>query len=226
MKTMLNIMLLLTFPFLGGSSDNETADFKIQGLEGIYLHLEYTYGLGVEIKYRPYMFFKDGSVFKDLDVSAQDFNPSSSKMNNSDQWGVWKKQGNEIFLNWNSGKSDSWKDGTWYKSVSANMGEQISGSYKSISGVSNVPMGGDATVLSVRNISFKDNLFTYESFTGSSNEGTTVYNNHTKAGTYILDGYSIELLFNNGTREKKFFFFYPDSKDVFGIGSTYYILKD
>ena len=43
---------------------------------------------------------------------------------------------------------------------------------------------------------------------------------------YRLDGHTIELRFNNDDVERKFFYFYPDSKDVFGIGDDYYVKED
>jgi hypothetical protein len=76
------------------------------------------------------------------------------------------------------------------------------------------------------NVSFDSNKFTFESIGGGSSDALTAYGSQSKAGTYELNGYSITLRFNNGTVEKKFFYFYPDSKDVFGIGTRYYVPND
>ena len=75
------------------------------------------------------------------------------------------------------------------------------------------------------NVCFDGNKFTYETFGGSTNESTTAYASETKAGTYKLKGHIITLTFNNGIVENKLFFFMPDSKEMFGIGSTYYLEK-
>jgi hypothetical protein len=46
-----------------------------------------------------------------------------------------------------------------------------------------------------------------------------------ESGTYKLDGYAIELKYNNGKTERRFFYFYPDSKKHFGIGYSVYMPK-
>jgi hypothetical protein len=198
----------------------------IPGTEGIYLHLEYRYGLGVEIYYRPHLMFKDGSVYKNLDTSPEKLDVAKSKQAEPAKWGTWKKQGNEITVAWNGGDTDTWKEKTWFKTVPAGKGEQISGTYRSLSGLSNVQLGGDFTAISAKSLSFSGDKFTYESTSGGGNSGVTAYNSQTKAGTYKLDGHTIEMRFNNGIVEKKFFYFYPDSKTVFGVGGNYYVQRN
>lgn len=43
------------------------------------------------------------------------------------------------------------------------------------------------------------------------------------AGKYVLNGYSLELRYNNGQVQQKSFYFYPDSKETFGIGTSAYV---
>lgn len=205
--------------------DTQYSLFSAQQEYAIYIHLEYTYGLGVQLNYRPYLLFRDGSIYKNLDVNPEDFQVSSSKKNEPNEWGSWKKQGDEFHIKWNNGKDAVWKKGNWFTTVAPKNGELLAGNYKSLSGLTNMYVGGDATVLSVKNLSFDGNKFTYDAKGSSSSSTLTAYGSSSQAGTYKLGNNIIELNFNNGKTEKKFFFFTPDSKRVFGVGSTYYIEK-
>jgi len=158
-------------------------------------------------------------------VGLVTFNPwlILSKQQEPDEWGTWQKQGNEIAITWQDGDTDTWEDKSWFVANQAAKSETIAGDYTSISGGGNTAFGGSVITFSSSDISFNGNKFTFESTGGGSSSDVTAYSSQTKAGTYELDGYSITLRFNNGTVEKKFFYFYPDSKEVFGIGSRYYV---
>jgi hypothetical protein len=201
---------------------------EVPGAEGIYLHLEYNLGVGgfLTIEYRPYLFFKDGSVYQNLDTSVDKLDVTKSKQQEPKEWGTWKKNGNEFTITWNDGDTETWEEDEWFTTQAARAGEKIAGSYKSISGGGNVAFGGDVMVFSASNISFDGDKFTYESTGGGTSTSITAYSSQNKAGTYELKGNTITLKFNNGSVEKKFFYFYPDSKDVFGIGSRYYVPRD
>ena len=83
-------------------------------------------------------------------------------------------------------------------------------------------------VVSSSNITFNNKgQFTRVSTGGGSYSGSTgsvtAYSNKDAAGTYMLDGYSLELKYNNGTSSRLSFYFYPDSKEVFGLGARDYV---
>jgi predicted secreted protein len=52
---------------------------------------------------------------------------------------------------------------------------------------------------------------------------TSAYSNSNSAGTYKLNGYSIEMRYNNGEVVRRLFYFYPDSRTTFGIGGDAYV---
>jgi hypothetical protein len=198
---------------------------EVPGAEGIYLHLEYRLGVGgyMEVVYRPYLFFKDGSVYKNLDTSIDKLDIPRSRQQETEHWGTWKKQGSDFVITWSDGEAKTWKESTVFLARKATAGETISGSYRSLTGGGNIAFGGDVLTFSANTISFEGNKFTYESTSGGSSSTTTAYGSRNKAGTYELNGHAITLRFNNGEVEKKFFYFYPDSKRVFGIGTRYYV---
>jgi hypothetical protein len=222
-----SLLFLLTAAGCSKENDAQTPESipGLAGTEGIYLHLEYGYGLGgITIEYRPYLMFKDGTVYKNLDTRPDKLDVTQSKQAEPKEWGTWKKQGDEIIIQW-PGDEDTWEKKTWFVTVAAGKGEQIGGTYRSLSGLSNVQLGGDFTAISASSISFDGEKFTYESTSGGGNSSVTAYGSQTKAGTYKLDGHTIEMKFNNGLTEKKFFYFYPDSKTVFGVGGNYYVQR-
>ncbi|MDJ1480694.1 hypothetical protein QNI16_09380 [Cytophagaceae bacterium YF14B1] len=198
----------------------------ISNVDGIYIHLEYEAGVGGGIYpvYNPYLFFTDGSVYKNMATSPEKLDVVQSKQQEPKEWGTWKKSGSTITIAWNQGDTDTWDDKSWHKALPAGKNELITGSYNSISGGGNTALGGDIMIVNAKNLSFDGSRFTYESTSGGGNTSVTAYSNQAKAGTYKLNGYSIEYTFNNGTKEIKFFYFYPDSKTVFGVGDRVYVL--
>jgi hypothetical protein len=104
----------------------------------------------------------------------------------------------------------------------------MKGSYKTIGGGGNTALGGNTMIFVASNITFNDKgQFTLQKTSGGSNTdfdvSTTTYANSNSAGTYTLNGYSIEMRFNNGQAVRKLFYFYPDSKTTFGMGSDAYV---
>lgn len=97
-----------------------------------------------------------------------------------------------------------------------------------IGGGGNTAMGGNTMIVISNNINFNDKgQFTMKKVAGGSNTdfdvSTSTYSNSNSAGTYKLNGYSIEMRYNNGQVVRKLFYFYPDSRDAFGIGDDAYV---
>lgn len=204
-------------------------------VKGIAIHLEYISGVGGAIypSYEPYLMLTDGSVYDGPSVSPYHFDVAKSKHLEPRKWGAWKAVGKTIVINWPAkeraqDKSDTWED-NWFWARPATNGEKIEGSFKTISGGGNTALGGNVIVMSASNISFnKQGQFTFAGTSGGSNNGdfgvaSSTYAHKDGAGTYVLNGYSLELRFNNGQVKKQAFYFYPDSKETMGIGTSAYV---
>jgi hypothetical protein len=231
------LLLVLAFFFVLGSSqckqDEEgevgTDPMKeLKGAERAILHLEYRYGFGgfVEVVYKPYLLFKDGSIYENLDTSLDKLDLAKSKQQETEHWGTWKKEGDDLVITWNQEDPEKWKKETIFEAKPAVAGEKINGKFRSLTGRGNLALGGDVLVFTTTTIAMDDNKFTFETTSGGSTSSVTSYTSEDKAGTYALDGYTITLRFNNGSVEKKFFYFFPDEKTVFGIGTRYFVKKD
>ncbi|WP_205509965.1 hypothetical protein [Longitalea arenae] len=99
---------------------------------------------------------------------------------------------------------------------------------KPIGGGGNTAMGGNTMIVYSSNITFNENgQFLMKKTGGGSNTdfnvNTSAYSNSNAAGTYKLNGYSIEMGYNNGQVVRKLFYFYPDSRTTFGIGDHAYV---
>lgn len=204
-------------------------------IKGIAINLEYIAGVGGAIypSYEPYLLLTDGSIYDGPSVSPYHFDVAKSKQLEPAKWGTWKAVGKTMVINWpaKKDKSDTWEK-NWFWARPATNGEKIQGGYKTISGGGNTALGGNVMVVSASNITFnKSGQFTLMSTSGGSNNGdfgvsSTTYAHKDGAGTYVLNGYSLELRFNNGQVQQKSFYFYPDSKEAFGIGSSAYVPED
>lgn len=204
-------------------------------IKGIAINMEYISGVGGGIypSYEPYLLLTDGSIYDGPSVSPYHFDVAKSKQLEPAKWGSWKAVGKTMEISWpeKKDKSDTWEK-NWFWARPATNGEKVAGAYKTISGGGNTALGGNVMVVSASNITFnKNGQFTMVSTSGGSNSGdfgvsSSAYAHKDGAGTYILNGYSLELRFNNGKVQQKSFYFYPDSKEALGIGTSAYVLSD
>ncbi len=212
------------------NNQTNTADasFDSSDIHSFIIHLEYEYGLGGAVYpvYNPYILFKDGTIYD----QPNSLNLAASRRNEPKKWGVWKTESGLLKITWNA-KPAKYKFSEWkkdsYKNVSpAKKGETISGSFKTMSGGGNTALGGDVMIVSSNTITFNDQgQFTLAKVSGGSTSNITSYYKGKDAGTYTLNGYTIELKFNSGKTERKFFYFYPDKRNYFGIGASVYVPK-
>jgi hypothetical protein len=199
------------------------------------MHLEYEAGMGGAIYpvYNPYILFKDGTIYKDPVEGLNLFDVAASRTAEPKKWGTWKMSGTALVIHWPLEKP-KYQNSTWekssYKSIlPAKKGEAIEGSFKTLTGGGNTALGGDVLVVAAATITFSnDGKFTLAKVAGVSSGRDIWENTNSKsdeAGYYKLDQYSIELKYNNGKTEHRFFYFYPDSRKHFGIAGSVYMPK-
>jgi hypothetical protein len=208
---------------------------KSSEIHSVIMHLEYEAGMGGAIYpvYNAYILFKNGSIYKHPVVSPADLLVAASRQSEPKKWGSWKLDGTTLNINWPTEKpkyqNSEWKKSSYYTVRSAKKGEPLEGVFKTLTGGGNTALGGDVLVVASANISFAaDGKFTLAKSAGVSSGRSVWENTNSKsadAGTYYLDEHTIELKYNNGKIERRFFFFYPDSKMHFGIGQSVYMPK-
>jgi hypothetical protein len=215
--------------------ENGTASvrgLKATEIKGVVINLEYSYGVGGSVvsEYTPYLLLNDGSLYSNPVVSPYEFDVALSKQREPKKWGTWKISGNAITVNWPArNKLEKWEK-NWFWARPAAGNEKIEGAFTSIYGAGNTAMGGNVTTVSSKNILF--NTLGRFALTGvgvgtnyTDYNITAAYSKKDEAGAYALNGYSIELRFNNGTTMRRAFYFYPKDKAHFGIGNHVYVQK-
>lgn len=203
---------------------------KPADIRGFIIHQETGIGVGgmVIIVWRPYLLLKDGTMYSHCSVSPYDLDVPRSRQTEPKQWGTWTLEGKTLVTKFPDDKQpDKWES-HWQWAQPAAKDEKITGKYYTIGGGGNTALGGGSMVVSSSNITFNNKgQFTRVSTGGGSYSGSTgsvtAYSNKDAAGTYVLDGYSLELKYNNGTSSRLSFYFYPDSKEVFGLGARDYV---
>jgi hypothetical protein len=219
------------------NSDNVTSPVKglrATEIKGVVINLEYSYGVGGAVisEYAPYLLLNDGSLYSNPVVSPYEFDVALSKQREPKKWGTWKISGGAITVTWpGRNKSERWEK-NWFWARPAAGNEKMEGAFTSIAGAGNTAMGGNVMTVSSKNILFNTlGRFALTSVAVNNNNytdygiATSAYSKKDEAGAYILNGYSIELRFNNGTTMRRAFYFYPKDKAHFGIGNHVYMQK-
>lgn len=205
---------------------------KATEIKGIVMNLEYSYGVGGAIMsgYTPYLLLNDGSLYSNPVVSPYEFDVALSKQKEPQKWGTWKISGNAISVNWPARhKAERW-DKNWFWARPAAGNEKIEGAFVNAVDANAAP-GGNVMTVSSKNILFNNaGRFALTSIAVNNNYtdysiATSAYSKRDEAGSYSLNGYSIELKFNNGTTMRRAFYFYPKDKAHFGIGNHVYMPK-
>ena len=225
MKTLRATLLVLSCCLLSALSAGSATAVGWPEWKGIYLHQETAYGMGIQVRYRPYILFENGRIYKNLNSNPATFSVAQSQKTEPEQWGRWKRAGKELLISWPGGATVRWKDKSWFAAVPPQPGEQLAGSYRAMTGVGTLYLGGDAQAVSAKEIVFQGKQFSFQSARGSSTAGMVSASRKSAAGVYSIDDSSITFKFADGKTAQHFFFYPPGGERVFCIGSTYYVRK-
>jgi hypothetical protein len=191
-------------------------------VEGIVIHQISLPGYRGMIVYHwvPHVLFKDGTIYKDLNASPYDLDVKRSREAEPEKWGRWRYVGKQIHIQWNgSDKTEEWGESQWQATTPAKKTDRLDGSYSSQITSGNGSVAGR----SISGFTFTaDGRFS----TGNSTSVLAgIYSRSSQSkslgGTYALDGYSIELRFDDGRVERKGFYF--NTETWIGIGNNNYL---
>ena len=200
-------------------------------IDGIYINLETGVGIGgypIQ-EYNPYLLLQDHSIYKRLLLEPQQLDAKRSKELEPDQWGTWKRSGDNIIVNWNNGKNNTWS--VWHKTLPAGKGTRLSGYYRSIGGGGSLATGGDVITFSSDGITFfADGKYVRGKSSGAAAGGSGSYGTGSRSskssGTYSISGNKIVMKDDAGAVSELAFYFFPDKNkqpsDVIGIGNDVY----
>lgn len=191
----------------------------------IYLHLEYQGGVGgmVYPVYEPYIFLRDGSITDDLKYHpSSDADVSRWRTLQPRKWGKWTKNGSALAITWNDAKRKPETWDKWFVARPWPQGMTLSGLFTSIGGGGNTALGGSTIVAAWNNYRFSpDGTVTNGRGAGGSSPGVAVSSKKAdQQARYKVDKYAIDFDYADGRRERKWFFVFPDSTDVIGVGDS------
>ncbi len=210
--------------------NNSAGTLQPKDIETVIIHLEYEYGVGGAAYpvYNPYILLKDGSIVKNVSQSPRDIDVAQAKATMPKNWGTWKRNGADYSIYWPAAapknQHSQWKASSCF-SVNGGSNSTLNGLFISLSGGGNTAFGGSVITFNSKKITFTSNgNFTLAKTTGGISDQAwgSHYKNLKESGTYIINNYSIEFTFTDGKKVRNFFYFYPDKKTTFGIGTSTY----
>lgn len=205
-------------------------------VEGIYLHLKYTTGVGggVYPEYRPYLYLSNGWVTTDLAVyprNAAEF--ESWRQRRPAAWGRWTRSGDTIRIEWNPGSRGPRKPETltkWFVALPGSSGMTLQDSYQSLGGGGNTALGGDFMVAAWRNLEFQPGNRVKRGGGASASSGgggtgvstTTSSRRPEELLSYRVEGHRIDFTDAAGQTKSEWFFLFPDGEKVIGVANSVY----
>jgi hypothetical protein len=160
------------------------------------------------------LLLKDGWAFAAPDFSPNDFDADASKLEQRDSWYLWKSEGGGILTSIDGGKSWSEQKGLMGQMLSP---DRLPGTYSVMSVI-----GGRSTDMEpvIHNKSWtfaSDGTFTFS----ASRRAAGFYNTDTSTGTYQLEGYTLDLKFQDGSTSRTFVFGWGNGDNIFLNGETF-----
>jgi hypothetical protein len=202
-------------------------------VEGVYLRRIVSTGYGgmMVFAYEPFLAYIDGSVFLEPSMAPETVDRARSRAAIPYAWGeVVRRTGNSWQLRMlgtrRAGDALERELKGVYRLTPGLAGQSLAGDFRSLGGTGNLATGGSAAVVVEDRWSFlPDGRFARGGFAGSSNSGvTTGASRPSRTGRYRIDGYAIELTFDEGTTERLIFGL-DDSGGLVSIGGTVYTRK-
>ena len=187
-------------------------------IEGVYHHWNWMMMLnaGMIDTGADYILFKDGEVWRHPQLPPQDLDIAKAKQVASADWGSWQRSGRVVVIRMPGGHDERYDSTQLIRYEAAPKNQRVEGSWQTtLSQVSNA--GGLSTAGVVTNtlVLHADGRFEWESSSGASfqNEtgsarsgGTYSSSRPVRAGHYLIDGYSLELRYEDGRVERDLFY--------------------
>ena len=189
-----------------------------QQIEGLYHHWNWMMMLnaGMIDTGSDYILFKNGEVWRHPQLPPQDIDVAKAKHLTSTDWGSWQRTGNVTVIRMPGGHDERYEPAQLVRYEPAPKNEHVEGSWHTtLTYVSNA--GGHSTtgVSTHTLILHSDGRFIWDNFsgasfqnsTGSTRTGGTFTNPRpVHAGHYQIDGYTLQLTYDDGRVERDLFY--------------------
>jgi hypothetical protein len=167
-------------------------------------------GIGgtVVMNYRPAVLYKDGSFSRDAERALRSDAPID---------GRWQRDGSGFVLQGADGKAQQVPAKMRARPAAA--GQTLEGAYRSLSGAGAAGTGV-STVAAFNSMEFSaSGRLILAQGAGASGGGLSTRGTQSATARYQLDGHTITVTHDNGQREQRLFYLFPDSDRAVGVGA-------
>jgi hypothetical protein len=165
-------------------------------------------GGSVVMQYRPAVLYKDGSFSRDADRALR----ADARID-----GRWQRDGSGFVLQSADGKAQHVPAKMRARPAAA--GQTLEGAYRSLSGAGAAGTGV-TTVAAFNTMQFSaSGRVVLAQGAGASGGGLSTHGTQSATARYQLDGHTITVTHDNGQREQRLFYLFPDSDRAVGVGA-------
>jgi len=189
-----------------------------QQVEGVYHHWNWMMMLnaGMVDTGADYILFKNGEVWRNPLLPPQDVDIAKAKQVAAADWGTWQRTGRVVVIRMTGGRDERYDPTQLVRYEAAPKNQRVEGSWHStLSQVSHV--GGQSTAGVVTNTLalHADGAFEWAGVAGASFHngtdpgragGAFMHSSPVRTGHYFIDGYTLELHYNDGRVERDLFY--------------------
>lgn len=190
-----------------------------QQVEGVYHHWNWMMMLnaGMIDTGADYILFKNGEVWRHPQLPPQDVDVSKAKQVAAADWGSWQRTGSVIVIRMPGGREERYQPAQFVRYEAAPRNQRVEGSWHTT--LSQVSQAGGQSVSGVATntiVLHADGGFEWQGLSGASFQngpaaaraggGTFTNSRPALVGHYLIDGYTLELRYDDGRVERDLFY--------------------
>lgn len=189
-----------------------------QQVEGVYHHWNWMMMLnaGMIDTGADYILFKNGDVWRHPQLPPQDIDVAKAKQLSAGDWGSWQRTGSVVVIRMAGGHEERYGPTQLVRYEAAPKNQRVEGRWDTT--LSQVSKTGGQSVSALVNsalVLHRDGGFEWEGFSGMSFQigtastrtgGTFTNSRPAHGGHYVIDGYTLELQFDDGRVERYLFY--------------------
>jgi hypothetical protein len=194
------------------------AGIPASAIEGVYHYWNWmpAINMGMNDTGADYVLFRSGDTWRSPDAAPQDIDLAKAKEARWDDWGTWRRAGDDIILTMNGEAEERLASHQLIRYDPASTDQRVEGSWQSsLAAVAQVA-GSTASAVAFRSIAlhadgrFERDGFNSASFsnqTGSTTAGGTFATTvPARGGRYRIDGYALKLIYDDGRNDSALFY--------------------
>jgi hypothetical protein len=205
------------------------AGFPASAIEGVYHHWNWRpmLNMGMVDGGADYVLFKNGETWRNPDAAPQDIDPARAREARWDDWGTWRRAGDVVVVTMNGEAGERFAPNQLIRYDPAGANQRVEGSWQSSLVAVTQASGNAVSGIASRSITFHaDGRFERDSFGGASfsNQaggatagGIFAAAAAARSGRYRIDGYRLELIYDDGHGDSALFYWAGGKEDRYGM---------